>query len=89
MSKFQLVMRGADGQIVPVGADNPLPMTVVGGSPATTAAGAGMAAGPAVADLPSGATNAQIRASFNELLASLREAGFIEDEPDTEPNDGS
>lgn len=77
MSKLQLVMRAEDGQIVPVGVDNPLPMTVVGG-----AAGGQAAAGSAVADAPSGATTAQLRSTLNELLASLRAAGVIEDEPD-------
>ncbi|MYR62414.1 hypothetical protein GTY54_41515 [Streptomyces sp. SID625] len=83
MSKLQLVMRDEDGQIVPVGACNPLPMTVVGGSVGSTSQEPA-AAGPAVADAPSGATTAQLRSTLNELLASLREAGVIEDEPVSE-----
>ncbi|MFF9123165.1 hypothetical protein ACF09J_07685 [Streptomyces sp. NPDC014889] len=88
MSKLQLVMRAEDGQIVPVGVDNPLPMTVVGGSADPSAAGP-VVSGPAVADVPSGATTAQLRSALNELLASLRAAGVIADEPDSGPADKS
>ncbi|MFJ2731402.1 hypothetical protein [Streptomyces sp. NPDC087317] len=68
MSKFQLVIKGAGGQLVPVSQDNPLPMVT---GPAKV--------GAAVADAPSGATTAQMRTTINELLASLRAAGFIEE----------
>ncbi|MFJ2717412.1 hypothetical protein [Streptomyces sp. NPDC087437] len=88
MSKMQLVMRDEDGQIVPVGVDNPLPMTVVGGAPGPATAGPAVS-GPAVADAPSGATTAQLRSTLNELLASLREAGVIEAAPDSGPADKS
>ncbi|MFF1483139.1 hypothetical protein ACIGZH_01650 [Streptomyces sp. NPDC058319] len=70
MSKFQLVIKGANGQLVPVGPDHPLPMT--GAAPAVTP-------GAAVDDAPSGATTAQLRTTLNDLLASLRAAGFIEE----------
>ncbi|MDT0477395.1 hypothetical protein RM863_35265 [Streptomyces sp. DSM 41014] len=70
MSKIQLVIKGAGGRLVPVGPDHPLPMT--GAAPAITP-------GAAVADAPSGATTAQLRTTLNELLASLRAAGFIEE----------
>ncbi|MFJ4738709.1 hypothetical protein [Streptomyces sp. NPDC088775] len=78
MSKFQLVIKGATGHLVPVSSDNPLPMVIADGA-GTLAAPAAPELGPAVADAPSGATTAQLRATLNELLAALRTAGVIAD----------
>ncbi|MEV6124383.1 hypothetical protein AB0M23_28400 [Streptomyces sp. NPDC052077] len=73
MSKIQLVIKSAEGRLVPVGPDHPLPMS--GAAPAVTP-------GAAVEDAPSGATVAQMRTTVNDLLASLRAAGFIQESPE-------
>ncbi|MFF1499752.1 hypothetical protein ACFVZR_07710 [Streptomyces sp. NPDC058316] len=77
MSKLQIVTKAANGRLAPVSPDNPLPMVIADGGAAAFAASTEQ--GVAVEDAPSGATNAQMRATVNELLASLRGAGLIAD----------
>ncbi|MEV7422866.1 hypothetical protein [Streptomyces sp. NPDC091212] len=77
MSRLQIVTKNAAGRLAPVGPDNPLPMVIADGGSATLAAPMGV--GVAVEDVPAGANNAQLRTTLNELLASLRGAGLIED----------
>ncbi|MER8083841.1 hypothetical protein ABTZ57_01430 [Streptomyces sp. NPDC094048] len=86
MSKLELITRDGKGRPVPVGPNHPLHMVLATGEAVGSAP---TEQGVAVEDVPGGANNAQLRATVNELLASLRGAGLIADgtEPEDDPDD--
>ena len=66
---------GATGPTGPAGATGPT--GPAGATGATGPAGA-VTAGPAVADIPSNSSIDVVITAFNQLLASLRQAGVIQ-----------